>query len=69
MSRDMFLLIVSQFCFLPSKLCLFSLKSSLEFIFHRRKPSFIRDRSFITFQGKGAGVLEGGKKLDFGDQF
>ena len=69
MSRDMFLLIISQFCFLPSKLCLFSLKSSLEFIFHRRKPNFIRDRSFITSLGEGAGVLEGGKKLDFGGQF
>ena len=41
MSRDMFLQSEFQFGFLPSKLCLFPLKSSLEFVLHRGKPKFI----------------------------
>ena len=41
MSRDMFLQSAFQFGFLPSKPCLFPLKSSLEFVLHRGKPKFI----------------------------
>ena len=40
MSRDMFLQSAFQFGFLPSKPCLFPLKSSLEFVLHRGKPQF-----------------------------
>ena len=41
MSRNMFLQSAFQFGFLPSKPCLFPLKSSLEFVLHRGKPKFI----------------------------
>ena len=41
MSRDMFLQSAFQFGFLPSKPCLFPLKSSLEFDLNRGKPKFI----------------------------
>ena len=37
----MFLQSAFQFGFLPSKPCLFPLKSSLEFVSHRGKPKFI----------------------------
>ena len=40
MSRDMVLQSVFQFGFLPLNPCLFSLKSSLEFILHHGKPKF-----------------------------
>ena len=41
MSCDVFLQSTFQFGFLPSKPCLFPLKSSLEFVLHRGKPKFI----------------------------
>ena len=41
MSCDVFLQSTLQFGFLPSKPCLFPLKSSLEFVLHRGKHKFI----------------------------
>ena len=41
MSREMFLQSAFQLGFLPSKPCLFPLKSSLEFVLYRGKPKFI----------------------------
>ena len=41
MSCDVFLQSTFQFGFLPSKPCLFPLKSSLEFVLHRGKHKFI----------------------------
>ena len=40
-SREMFLQSAFQLGFLPSKPCLFPLKSSLEFVLYRGKPKFI----------------------------
>ena len=55
--RAMFLQSAFQFGFLPSKPCLFPLKSSLEFVLHRGKPKFINlpvkfpaDRSKFQFR-------------------
>ena len=59
MSCDVFLQSTFQFGFLPSKPCLFPLKSSLEFVLHRGKHKFISlpvkfpaniDQSFSSVQ-------------------